>query len=76
MAKNVWNAISELLGLNIGTDFESIANLWLAKKKHALNNIYSGAILWSLWKTCNALWSSCGNATKMETAAQRRRCES
>lgn len=30
-------------------------NLWLAKKKHALNNIYSAAILWNLQKTCNAI---------------------
>ena len=47
MAKLVWDYISELLGLRIGHDFESVARFLLANKKHKVTNTISVAVLWS-----------------------------
>lgn len=50
VAKLVWEYISEILGLNIGHDFESVARFWLVNKRHLVTNTVSAAILWSFWK--------------------------
>jgi hypothetical protein len=55
VAKLVWDYISEILGLNIGHDFESVARFWLANKKHKVTNTISAAVLWSFWKFRNEL---------------------
>lgn len=63
VAKNVWEIFSGLLNLKIGEDFESVASLWIANKKH----IISSVILWVLWKLRNSvcfqgvLWSGMKN---------------
>jgi hypothetical protein len=38
VANLVWSTISDLLGLNLGENFESVARLWLANKNHELTN--------------------------------------
>jgi hypothetical protein len=48
--------VSELLDLNLGCDFESVAHLWLANKRHELTNVISSAVLWSLWKLRNEIY--------------------
>jgi hypothetical protein len=53
VAKCMWEAISELTGLSLGVDFESIAKLWLSDKRYKCANIITTAALWSLWKTRN-----------------------
>ena len=55
VAKLVLDYISELLGLRIGHDFESVARFWLANKKHKVTNTISAAVLWSFWKLRNEL---------------------
>jgi len=55
VATNVWQYISDLLNVNIRKDFESVAALWLANKKHLITNIVSFAVLWVLWKLRNLL---------------------
>jgi len=55
VASLVWSIISDLLGLNIGEIFESMARLWLANKNHELNNVLSSAVIWSIWKLRNEL---------------------
>jgi hypothetical protein len=55
VATNVWHYISDLLNVNLGKDFESVASLWLANKKHLITNIVSSAILWVIWKLWNSL---------------------
>lgn len=40
----------------MGLDFESVAVCWLSDKKFRLLNVFSSAILWSLWKTRNDLY--------------------
>jgi hypothetical protein len=49
----LWKDINEVLGVNVGHDFESVAKLWLNENKFKLVNICTTAILWSLWKTRN-----------------------
>lgn len=48
--------VSELLGFNLGDDFESVARLWLANKRHGLTNVISSAVMWSLWKLRNEIF--------------------
>lgn len=46
----VWKCISEILGVNLGQDFKSVAWFWLANKRHKVTNIVSAAVMWSIWK--------------------------
>jgi len=55
VASLVWSIISDLLGLNIGENFESVARLWLANKNHELTHVLSSAVIWSIWKSRNEL---------------------
>lgn len=50
VSKLIWKYISELLGVRIGYDFESAAQLWLANKRHKVTNTVSAVVLWSIWK--------------------------
>jgi hypothetical protein len=55
VAKVSWNHLSEILGTQIGTDFESVARWWVSEKKNSVLNTCSAALLWSLWKLRNDL---------------------
>ena len=50
---NVWRLVAEVIGVNIGSDYESVGKLWVANKKHLVTNVISSAVLWSLWKLRN-----------------------
>ena len=54
VAANIWNVCSDILETPL-SDFDSIAKLWLCRKKHYITNMCTSAILWSLWKMRNAL---------------------
>jgi hypothetical protein len=41
--------IAEVLDLQGDWDFEFVATLWIANKKHLSHNIISSAALWGLW---------------------------
>lgn len=45
VAKCVWDFFSQLLNVNVGKNFESVASLWIANKKHLCANIVSSAVL-------------------------------
>ena len=45
VAKQVWAIISELLGLEIGSDFESVGSRWLSNKRFLVHNMFSSATL-------------------------------
>jgi hypothetical protein len=49
----LWITVAELLGVQVGQDFESVAKLWINNKKFKLINICTSAVLWSLWRTRN-----------------------
>ena len=55
MAEVFWKDISEIIGLSVGTDFESVASLWLSEKKYKAVNVFTTAVLWTLWKVRNEL---------------------
>jgi hypothetical protein len=49
----MWCNLAEILGKNLGNDFESIARYWLCYKKYKTVNICTTMILWTLWKMRN-----------------------
>jgi hypothetical protein len=51
VARVMWETISEVMGVAIQPDFESMAKWWLKDKKCQCINICTSAVLWSLWKT-------------------------
>jgi hypothetical protein len=66
VAQNLWNIVSEIVGVKIGPDFESMARLWLSDtkyfffcewsdKKYKWTNVCIAAVLLSLWKIQNEL---------------------
>jgi hypothetical protein len=55
VARVVWEHISEVCGKNLGTDFESVANMWLHDNKFKTFNICTTATLWAIWKFKNEL---------------------
>jgi hypothetical protein len=55
VAKQAWNVVSEVIGSQIGYDFESMAKCWLCNNKFGLVNMLSSAVCWSLWKLRNLI---------------------
>jgi hypothetical protein len=53
VASSIWNTMSEVLGVSVGRNFESIAKLWLRDKHLKYINLCNAAVLWCLWKTRN-----------------------
>lgn len=84
VAVNVWRNISEVLCVDIGHNYESVAKLWIANKKHLITNVVYSAVLWYLWKLRNELCfqsvvmagneddasSDCKNAERMDISLQ------
>jgi hypothetical protein len=55
VAKIAWSTVSGLLGVSLGENFESVARLWLANKRHELTNVNSSSVIWSIWKLRNEI---------------------
>jgi hypothetical protein len=55
VAKYAWEILSEILNVQIGQDFVSVAKLWLQNKKYKEVNMCTAALLWTLWKSRNDL---------------------
>jgi hypothetical protein len=53
IAQNIWETISEITGIVVVRDFESVAELWIRDRKCKFVNIVYAAVLWSLWRTRN-----------------------
>jgi hypothetical protein len=47
IAKLMWSQLCEMNNKMVGTDFESVAGLWLCEKKSKALNICTTAVLWS-----------------------------
>jgi methionine salvage enolase-phosphatase E1 len=56
VAVDVWNIISQILDVQIGSGFEPVAKWWNSNKKHGMRNVCYADILWSLWKTRALMW--------------------
>ena len=55
LAKKIWTVISDIFGIHIGTDFESVARWWISNNRNSVLNIFSSAVLWSIWTLRNDL---------------------
>jgi hypothetical protein len=55
VTKVFWQTISEITNVKLGSDFESVAKLWINQKKHGVTNVCTAAVFWSLWKLRNEL---------------------
>jgi len=55
VASLTWNYISIELGVQVGSDFESIGRWWISNNKNAVLNCVCAATLWSIWKLRNNL---------------------
>jgi hypothetical protein len=49
VARNIWDDVSEFLGLSVGTDYISVAAKWLSKEKYYVTNLISSAVLRGIW---------------------------
>ena len=47
VAENIWKLISEILGMDVGKDYESVAKFWISNQKDLIANIMTSAVLWS-----------------------------
>ena len=47
VASHVWEYISSCLNKVVGTDFESVASLWIANKSYTVCNIVTSAVIHS-----------------------------
>jgi hypothetical protein len=45
----------KITNVNLGSDFESVAKLWINQKRHGVTNICTYAVFWSLRKLRNDL---------------------
>jgi hypothetical protein len=56
VARRVWEEISQIIGFEIGPNFESVARCWLCNnKKFGIVNMITSAMFWSVWKLRNSL---------------------
>lgn len=55
VARKIWSDLANVLKVNIGLNFESVASKWLCDKKNLVVNMFSSALMWSLWKLRNSL---------------------
>jgi hypothetical protein len=43
------------MGVDVGSDFESVAKRWLSAKKYRTLNVLTTVVFWTLWKMRNNL---------------------
>jgi hypothetical protein len=55
IARAFWCWIIEIAGVELGSDFESIARFWILGNKYNMLNVLSSVVLWTLWKTRSIL---------------------
>jgi hypothetical protein len=56
VAKRAWEIISVVSGFSLGSDYESIAKLWLCNKRFGVINSISSTLCWSIWKLRNCFF--------------------
>lgn len=55
VSRQIWPLVSNHFGVDTGTDFESVARLWIANKKHSALNTTNVVVLWCIWKYRNSM---------------------
>jgi hypothetical protein len=46
----MWSTISEITGVHIHPDVESMASMLLSEKRFGCLNVSTSVVLWALWK--------------------------
>jgi hypothetical protein len=54
IARQAWLMLAEVVGFNMGLDYETMARCWLCNAKYGLANVLSSAVCWGIWKLRNA----------------------
>jgi hypothetical protein len=70
VAKVMWNEFSDMLGIEIKPDFESVEKMWILRKKFKLVNVCTFAVLWSIWKFRNDMIFQCGGGQVQESCCK------
>jgi hypothetical protein len=55
VAKQAWLMLAEVIGFNVGLDYETMATCWLCNTKYGVVNMLSAALCWGIWKLRNSL---------------------
>ena len=55
VAKLIWPIISDIIGVQVGVSFESVARWWISEKRNSLINTVCTAVLWAIWKLRNEI---------------------
>jgi hypothetical protein len=55
IARRAWELVSQVIGVQTGSDFESIAKMWLCNKIFGVINIVTSAVCWGIWKLRNLI---------------------
>jgi hypothetical protein len=55
VARRAWELVSQVIGVQTGSDFESIAKMWLCNKIFGVINIVTSAVCWGIWKLRNLI---------------------
>jgi hypothetical protein len=63
-----WEWISEITGVDLGSDFESVGKLWVQGKKFELLNVLSSAALWTLMEISKLFVFSGQDMVRLERA--------
>jgi hypothetical protein len=53
VVRNIWEDVSEFLGVRLGADYIPVASKWLSKEKYFVTNLISSALLRGIWLTRN-----------------------
>jgi hypothetical protein len=46
VAKRAWATVSSVVGFDVGSDYVSIAKMWLCNKKYGVINVLTSAVCW------------------------------
>jgi hypothetical protein len=57
VVNQVWGFLSDVFGVQVGHDFESVARWWVSNNKKLVLNVFCAATLWSIWSLRNKICS-------------------
>jgi hypothetical protein len=46
VSNRAWEVVSQVIGVQTGWDFESVAQLWLCNKKFGVTNVITPSVCW------------------------------
>ena len=55
VANVCWSYLADILNINLGYNFESVARWWVSNNRHKVLNSCSAALMWCSWKTRNEI---------------------